>query len=111
MKRKRHTEEQIIRRVDDNAFSQGRQVGLLSWRLIVAHRAKPHDEPGELIGCIIGNAEIQRARNYWFSCPGCKYDWATWLRPSITFVSLFFVTDECPNCHQKHVRASGVKDE
>ncbi len=53
-------------------------------------------------------SEIGSARNYWFKCPVCHYDWATWLTPSITFVSLSFVTDQCPNCQKKHVPAYKV---
>ena len=50
-------------------------------------------------------SEIQIAQPYWFRCPTCKFDWPTWLKPSIMFVSLSFVTDECPNCRRKHVPA------
>jgi len=50
-------------------------------------------------------SEIQIAQPYWFRCPTCKFDWPTWLKPSIIFVSLSFVTDECPNCRRKHVPA------
>jgi hypothetical protein len=49
------------------------------------------------------------ARGYGFRCPGCKYDWVTWMKPSIVFVSLAFVTDRCPNCQRKHVRACRVE--
>jgi hypothetical protein len=50
-------------------------------------------------------SERQIAQPYWFRCPTCKFDWRTWLKPSIMFVSLSFVTDECPNCRRKHVPA------
>jgi hypothetical protein len=51
------------------------------------------------------------AQNYWFKCPVCNYDWATWLAPSITFVSLSFITDQCPNCQKKQVPAYRVGSE
>jgi hypothetical protein len=35
----------------------------------------------------------------------CDYDWPRLLMPSIIFVSLSFVTDQCPNCGKKHVPA------
>jgi hypothetical protein len=50
-------------------------------------------------------SEIPIAQPYWFRCPTCKFDWPTWLKPSIMFVSLSFVTDECPNCRRKGVPA------
>jgi hypothetical protein len=50
------------------------------------------------------------ARGYGFRCPACKYDWVTWMKPLIVFVSLAFVTDRCPNCHKKRVRACKVED-
>jgi hypothetical protein len=34
-----------------------------------------------------------------------SFEWATWLKPSITFISLSFVTERCPNCRRKHVPA------
>ncbi len=49
------------------------------------------------------------ARRYGFKCPHCKYDWVAWMKPSIVFVSLAFVTDRCPNCQKKHVRACKVE--
>lgn len=48
---------------------------------------------------------IQSAQPYWFTCPACKFDWREWLKPSIRFVSLSFVTSRCPNCRRKHVPA------
>jgi hypothetical protein len=42
---------------------------------------------------------------YWFKCPECNFEWREWLRPSIIFVSLSFVTDTCPNCRRRHVSA------
>ena len=60
----------------------------------------------ELVGEIGVDPETQTARNYGFKCPSCKYDWTSWLKPSITFVSLSFVTDDCPNCQRKYVQAS-----
>jgi hypothetical protein len=48
---------------------------------------------------------IQIAQFYWFRCPTCNFDWPTWLKPSIIFISLSFVTDECPNCRRKHIPA------
>jgi hypothetical protein len=54
-------------------------------------------------------SEIQIAQRYWFRCQTCKFDWPTWLKPSIMFVSLSFVTDECPNCRRKHVPAFKIE--
>ena len=48
------------------------------------------------------------ADNYWFKCTACDYDWPRLLMPSIVFVSLSFVTDQCPNCGKKHVPAYKV---
>src|ERR1700732_2914144 len=42
---------------------------------------------------------------YWFRCPECNFDWREWRKPSITFVSLSFVIDTCPNCGRKYVTA------
>jgi uncharacterized protein with PIN domain len=60
----------------------------------------------ELVGEIGADPETQTARSYGFKCPSCKYEWTSWLKPSITFVSLSFVTDGCPNCQRKYVQAS-----
>ncbi|HEY7663010.1 MAG TPA: hypothetical protein VH934_07800 [Xanthobacteraceae bacterium] len=46
-----------------------------------------------------------RVKPYWFRCPACNFDWREWLRPSIIFISLSFITDRCPNCRRKNVRA------
>jgi hypothetical protein len=43
---------------------------------------------------------------YWFRCPACNFEWREWLKPSIIFVSLSFVTNTCPNCRRRHVSAS-----
>ena len=51
---------------------------------------------------------LRVAENYWFNCPACGYDWPSLLMPSIIFVSLSFVTDQCPNCQKKHVPAYRV---
>jgi hypothetical protein len=51
---------------------------------------------------------LRVAENYWFKCPACGYDWPSLLMPSIIFVSLSFVTDQCPNCQKKHVPAYRV---
>ena len=48
------------------------------------------------------------ADNYWFKCSACDYDWPRLLMPSIIFISLSFVTDQCPNCGKKHVPAYKV---
>jgi hypothetical protein len=74
---------------------------------IVALEAR-HLDAGELwaaIGHAAEAGEIKVAQPYWFRCPACSFDWQTWIRPSIVFVSLAFVTDECPNCQKKHVSA------
>jgi hypothetical protein len=52
--------------------------------------------------------EIKIARYYWFKCSTCKFDWRSWLRPSIVFVSLSFITERCPNCRRNHVPAYKV---
>jgi hypothetical protein len=49
--------------------------------------------------------EIKIAQYYWFKCSQCNFDWRSWLQPSIVFVSLSFVTEECPNCRRKQVPA------
>ena len=64
--------------------------------------------------CVTGGdpaeqSELTFAQNYWFKCPDCNYDWATWLAPSIVFVALSFVTDQCPNCHRRNVPAYTVE--
>jgi hypothetical protein len=43
---------------------------------------------------------------YWFICTECNFEWREWLKASIVFVSLSFVTSRCPNCRRKHVSAS-----
>jgi hypothetical protein len=42
---------------------------------------------------------------YWFRCPACNFDWREWVKSSITFISLSFITDICPNCKRRHVPA------
>jgi hypothetical protein len=74
---------------------------------IVTLEAK-HSETGELstaMGQGAETGEIKLTQPYWFKCPACSFDWQTWIRPSIVFVSLAFVTDKCPNCQRKHVPA------
>ena len=61
------------------------------------------------IGGTTEQSRMPSAQNYWFKCPVCKYDWSSWLKPSIVFVSLSFVTDQCPNCQKKHVPAYMVE--
>ena len=61
------------------------------------------------IGDTAKHSEVQVAHNYWFKCPVCQYDWSAWRKPSIVFVSLSFVTDQCPNCQKKHVPACMVE--
>ncbi len=51
------------------------------------------------------NYEIRIAQYYWFKCSTCRFDWRTWRQPSIVFVSLSFVTEQCPNCRRNHVPA------
>jgi hypothetical protein len=66
---------------------------------------------GELNHEIGGTAEspaIRAAEKYWFKCSACGYDWPSLLMPSIIFVSLSFVTDQCPNCQKRHVTAYKV---
>jgi hypothetical protein len=74
---------------------------------IVALEAK-HLEMVELRMAMRQAAEagqIKFAQPYWFRCPACRFDWLTWIRPSIVFVSLAFVTDKCPNCQKRQVPA------
>jgi hypothetical protein len=61
------------------------------------------------IGDTAKHSEVQGAHNYWFKCPACQYDWSAWRRPSIVFVLLSFVTDQCPNCQKKRVPACMVE--
>jgi hypothetical protein len=81
---------------------------------MIAKRSESADRlEGELhlkIGSMANHAETKPARAYWFKCPSCAYDWASWLKPSIIFVSLSFVTDRCPNCRKKHVQAYRVEE-
>jgi hypothetical protein len=66
---------------------------------------------GELnleIGGIAETSAIRVAEKYWFRCSACGYDWPSLLMPSIIFVSLSFVTDQCPNCQKRHVPAYKV---
>jgi hypothetical protein len=57
----------------------------------------------------IGNfPKASITQRYWFKCPGCTFDWPSWLKSSIAFVSLTFVTDQCPNCRRKSVPAFKV---
>jgi hypothetical protein len=51
------------------------------------------------------STEARIAQPYWFRCPACQFDWREWVRPSIIFVSLSFITDTCPNCKKRHVPA------
>ncbi len=51
------------------------------------------------------SCEQHAVRPYWFRCPTCNFDWREWRKPSIIFVSLSFITDRCPNCRRKNVRA------
>ena len=83
------------------------QVLALSRLTAITTSAESSDRRNnELVGEIGVDPETQTARNYGFKCPSCKYDWTSWLKPSITFVSLSFVTDDCPNCQRKYVQAS-----
>jgi hypothetical protein len=83
------------------------QVLALSRLTAIRTRAESSDRRhSELIGEIRADPETQTARSYGFKCPSCKYDWTSWLKPSITFVSLSFVTDDCPNCQREYVQAS-----
>jgi hypothetical protein len=56
-------------------------------------------------------AERRKKHNsqlYWFKCPACSFDWREWIKPSITFVSLSFITERCPNCGKRHVPACAM---
>jgi hypothetical protein len=52
--------------------------------------------------------EKHNSQPYWFSCPACSFDWREWIKPSITFVSLSFITERCPNCGKRHVPACAM---
>jgi hypothetical protein len=65
-------------------------------------------ELGTALSAAQQRSEIKIAQSYEFRCLVCKFEWATWLKPSITFVSLSFVTAQCPNCRHKHVPAFKV---
>src|SRR6516165_6244075 len=47
--------------------------------------------------------ERTSTQSCWFKCSSCKFDWRSWLQPSIIFVSLSFITERCPNCRRNHV--------
>jgi hypothetical protein len=70
------------------------------------------DGLGNKVSHEIGSATefsgLRVADNYWFKCQACDYDWPRLLMPSIIFVSLSFVTDQCPNCGKRHVPAYKV---
>jgi len=38
------------------------------------------------------SSEPHIVQPYWFSCPECKFDWREWLKLSIIFVSLSFIS-------------------
>ena len=54
------------------------------------------------------HCEKHNSRPYWFRCPACSFDWREWIKPSITFVSLSFITERCPNCGKRHVPACAM---
>jgi hypothetical protein len=54
----------------------------------------------------VERCERHAMQPYWFICPTCNFEWREWLRPSVIFVSLSFVTNTCPNCRRRHVSAS-----
>jgi hypothetical protein len=54
------------------------------------------------------HCEKHNSQPYWFRCPACSFDWREWIKPSITFVSLSFVTERCPNCGKRHVPACAM---
>jgi hypothetical protein len=72
-------------------------------------RSGAEDWLRQKIGDAAEYAEVQIAHNYRFKCPACQYDWSAWRGPSIVFVSLSFVTDQCPNCQKKRVPACLVE--
>jgi hypothetical protein len=51
------------------------------------------------------SSEPRIAQPCWSRCPACQFDWREWVRSSIIFVSLSFITDTCPNCRKRHVPA------
>jgi hypothetical protein len=53
--------------------------------------------------------EIASTQYCWFKCSTCKFDWRSWLQPSIIFVSLSFITERCPNCRRNHVPAYKIE--
>ena len=48
---------------------------------------------------------------YWFRCPACSFDWREWIKASITYVSLSFVTERCPNCGKRNVPACAMGEQ
>jgi hypothetical protein len=75
------------------------QVAVLEQRHLEA------DELGTALSAAQKRFEIQIAQSYRFRCLICNFEWATWLKSSITFVSPSFVTERCPNCRRKRVPA------
>jgi hypothetical protein len=54
------------------------------------------------------HCEKHNSQPYWFRCPACSFDWREWIKPSITFVSLSFITERCPNCGKRNVPACAM---
>jgi hypothetical protein len=47
------------------------------------------------------SSEPRIAQPYWFRCLACNFDWREWLRPSVIFVSLSFVTEHMPQLQKE----------
>jgi len=71
--------------------------------LSCGHRALAYGEDGDQY-----KGNMKELRRLQFKCSACGYDWPSLLMPSIIFVSLSFVTDQCPNCQKRHVPAYKV---
>jgi hypothetical protein len=67
------------------------------------------DELRTAITVTCNSAEASTTQCYWFKCPDCTFEWPTWFKSSIVFISLTFVTDKCPNCRKKNVPAFKVE--
>jgi hypothetical protein len=88
--------------IDDVITNRETEIAALEQRHLDA------DELRRALSAAQKRSEIQIAQSYRFRCLVCEFDWAAWLKPSITFVSLSFVTEQCPNCRRKHVPAYKV---
>jgi hypothetical protein len=87
--------------IDDVITKTGTEIAALE------QRYRQADELRRALSSMSGTEALRDtgAKSYRFRCLVCEFDWATCLKPSITFVSLSFVTEQCPNCRHRHVPA------